>query len=518
MEKMNQWETRRQVPESDPVYQAERIKSKNMVSYGRIAFEGGAYDYEWKVETSERLGREVEQFRADLEKTEDQSSRANILKKIEGNSDIIEEYTKEKGKRLRESFDRLFHDITIAFIGIEEGDWHRFVIEQIKKMFDGLEDGNRFDDYFPNGLSSDSAKNFLFKIIDGSIYDETLLALAKKHLEDIHEQEKQLSVIFEETRSEFENKIKDAVSKGELPEEALHALGRLDSVVINISDRLTSINSRTLGTMGHDGSMTASNEQLQTGLIPGLKKTICHELFHEISGKSVTVRSKTIENGNLIRSTFYRKSGVRLFSPDQVHTPNVWLNEAITEWLALRISGYREDNTNYAYKGSVSYVDERKELDRLFEAGLEESVVTEAYFENFSSNQPKETRGPKFARLVQRINELEGPLGFGRIENTHILNNIWTQLDEWGMHPSSSFIDNYTPPEEVRIFDISVSVGANPKVEVTKNFVFLSYPIKIGDNTITVEEQFKKREEIIESIKRSYPHVKISVRERGSQI
>lgn len=506
MEGIEKWETRRQVPESDPIYQEERERWKK--AYSNDVF--GARElsiYDGNMRMHERIVGQNRDLEAELSKIENKDDeRAQSLSgTMQINSEFAEKMLREKTEYLRKSFKRLAEDLSELLNQSGYEDRKKYILGEVGKMFGAPEVQDELKRHFGDDLSEFTAINLFIKVIDGSISDEFMYAVAKRHVEDIREQEAQLEKIVEETKTEFKTAVTEAVANGSLPETAAEALHRIDSVVVSLSDRLLAVQSSKLGEADDSGKIRVSNEQLQAHLVPRLKKTIVHEFLHELSGKSVTVRTKIDDGPHQIHHAFHRKTGVALNDPDLWYSPNRWLNEAITEWLAIRLSGYKGDTRESAYKGSYSYPTERQELDHLFASGLEDDVVTNAYFENFSSDQPKGEKGKHFAKLVQRINAVEGQAGFAKLENEHIMHEVEYQMYNRYAHPAENVtVNKDTLPPEAKIFNITISIGTSEQTTITKKFVYMAKPITAGSITISVTDQWKRVESTLSYIEGTY--------------
>ncbi|MEQ1499858.1 MAG: hypothetical protein ABL917_00605, partial [Parcubacteria group bacterium] len=507
---------RKQVPESDPVYQ-EVIKKRKKYSVGSdVAFFKEVSFYNEDISHLESLQRNRKNIDDYFEKYGKVGSPESLLSSSDRNLKLIEEttYVLEKDKKsLINSFEEVFYKIALFLNKHENLD--KELESDIRKMFEVMDDGEKFEDFFQEGLNFDSVQNFCKKIEQGHLSFEKIHKLAEKHMEEIDKQMLQIMELAKETKEEMVSLVKEAVERGELPQDVLVSLPRLENVTVGILDRLSHVSSRTLGSMGHDGTMKINNERLKPEYISSLKKTMIHEFFHELSGKSITTSTFKGQDGSEKNDMYLRKTGVSLYSPGVNRRPNLWLNEAITEWLALRVSKF-EDNTNaFSYKGSTSYVYERMELDSLFDAGLEEKVVTDAYFENFSTDT-SEKSGSKYARLIQRINEIEGPLGLGRIENKHIFGHVVEELVQSGLYPTKEVKEDFLhiaqKNDGSKIFNFYVEVGANSNVSTSDDFSAIVKPFKNGDKIVTVEETLKIINKELDLLKKKYPHLKIELK------
>jgi tetratricopeptide (TPR) repeat protein len=181
-----------------------------------------------------------------------------------------------------------------------------------------------------------------------------------------------------------------------------------------------------------------------------VEHVIFHEILHTLSGTSTQKDT---------RGFMYRKIGTAIKASKAIRFS--WLNEAITEWMALRLSGYRANGT---YKGSESYIEERKTLQRFLDAGLPEELLVQAYFENIITGDPNAT-GQYFKKLVAFINEKEGSGAFNRIENEFTLQNVISKLNVpmyWTAVLEKEFKRKDVPEDEgVRVYNIRLDIGNN---------------------------------------------------------
>jgi hypothetical protein len=321
----------------------------------------------------------------------------------------------------------------------------------------------------------------------------------KRHLENIKRQKTELERITQETKIEFKKSVENAVKNGWLPKSIIEKLSRIDSVTVGLNDVFLDLKTTTEATMDGHGRMFVNNDLLQEKILPRLKQTLFHEFLHELAGKSITIFTDSKYDLATISN---RKSGVSIFNSSREYRPNRWLNEAITEWLALELSGYK--NLKKGYKGSESYTVER----------LEKNLVVEAYFENFSSDQPKERREVYFTKLIQRINQIEGPKGFTKLENQQIAVEIEKIFYHAYINPVEKVKSETSP--DAKFFDITLTIGTDPETVIEKKFVRVIKSIMSDDRpTSSMEEQQKQLSNVLESVKDIFGgKAKISVVER----
>ncbi len=503
------WTPRWNVSEKDPDYIKESKTWRDSHSssiFGRGAlfiYEGNTKFYEQAMQNSVLL--EQEALRTDPE------SARLIRSHIEETNKSSNELLKNRSRYLKSDFQNLFQNYInlVERPGIE--DRKSFVQNEIGNMFNDPEILEGVYLYLGPDKSKHTYENFLEKIKDDTIPGEFLYKLAKRHESRIETQEKELEEIVESTKQDFRRVISDAVKEGWLPEEAQESLKRIDSVKVVLMDRLENMHSSVMGDSADSGRIRVSNERLINKEIDLLKKTLFHEFLHELSGVSIVVATKIEEGRFPIHHLYERKSGVVVHEIDSFYTKNQWLNEAITEWLALKLAakiGYVEDKDKEVYKGSLSYISERKELDRLFDAGLNEKTVVEAYFENFAEDRLKGNRGEKFAALVKEINTLEGVYGLAILQNKFEIEETIITLYNEGLLPweLSENLVNFKWPKDYKVSKITITVGSSTSGlgSYKKELVYVRGPLVMDDTVLSAQQQWDAIEKrVLGPMKRS---------------
>jgi hypothetical protein len=239
---------------------------------------------------------------------------------------------------------------------------------------------------------------------------QELCALATTFIE-IHEREQEEFEAFgQEMQIAFTNDLRAAIARGDLPASAAANLAGLSNVLwrlISVTDygeEATQVQHTTLG-QHHRSGVIQTATPIFVYDKEQAKKNAYHEMLHEIAGAARHYIPHIIDN-----DFTHSKSGL------SAHRAFTWLNEAVTEYLALELLGIEKEK-------SESYVTEREKLQELFEKGLNKMLVWEAYFEDITCDQEKKERGEKYNALVQAINNIEGVGGFNRIEYEFILSN-----------------------------------------------------------------------------------------------
>lgn len=490
--------TRHKVPESDIEYQElrEQFRARNHPSaFGEETL--GYYDlYDGLYQA---LRTELEDLNTRLQEAQSEQDEEQVAvfnQAIVEETARAEQLLKERDTTIRLKFEYLMESwqrLQQQVIGISESDRH--IGEEFGKMIDDPESREELEVIFGEKFSGFTIKNMLAKITDGSISEGLILKALKKHVDSFEKQKEQLAKITERIKENFKERVREAVEQQVLPEEALQALSRLDLIAVDLKDRLQNILSPIVGSCGTSGRIEVVSELLQPELEKRLEKTLFHEFLHEISGKAITIYSE--DDGKI---AYHRRSGIALHSRKLGYSPNTWLDEAVTEFIAIKLSGHKEAGAG-AYNGSYSYSVERKGLDILFALGLEENTIFKAYFENISSEGSEQ--GHHLQELVHRINEVAGANAFEKIENKYLAKEIEQEMYGIGALPLSE-----TEPlssEKIlnaAIFHITVTIGSKEDVATIKKFVQV-----VPNNSIPVDAKNDAKarvEQIMESIKSCY--------------
>lgn len=505
MEEMRKRTVRKEVPEHDPAYLKAReisLRSSADTVFGRSA----ASSYEINGDSIEMSRGIIAKHEAHLAEETDPDKQSYIRQLIAREQEYIQRREADRPESLHRSFDVLLNSLPGLIIRYANSERTDFITGKIREMFSIPEVepelrsilGADYDGLVQ--LTSDYKPLLTLHVAlqSGAIPDTVLYTIAKRHSERMTEREKQLAEFVAQTKREFAEAIHAAVQSDRLPKPAEMALGRLDSMRVRLYDQLLSPLSGRLGSNDSLGTINVSDTQFRPHLMPRLRKTLFHEFLHEISGTSVTV--VTDEDPRWSTPSHIpriRKTGVSVTSKDRAPvSPNTWLNEAITESLALELSGYvADEETAGAYKGSASYGEERRELDRILALGVDRSVLTDAYFENFTS-EPDVRRGEHFTRMVREINRVEGPFGFNRLENEHLVRMIGEQLTDDYVYDS----ERHAIPRDKRVakvLRIRIEAGVRPETQAAHDYFCLAYdwPSAYGEQPSPEEqvEALKKR-------------------------
>lgn len=506
-----EWNIQRRVPESNKTYQVERKRTSEADDYRRVLGRTSLRMYEREMLNKDAI---LEQIAIDASELEDlgegkEEYRSYLEERIQRRQETIRQMDVEKAVYLRKDLQNFFIDL----IGvIDRHDIYQDKLEvifpEVTHMLVDEEVQVELRRVFGDDLSKLSALDLFMKTSDKSLSDECLYRMAKRHDERVGEQEEQLAIFAERTKKEFKDIVADLVTSGVLPEEARNALPRIDQVVVKLKDLLTNMKTLALADIAsNSGIITVNSFQMRPEELPLLRASLFHEFLHELSGKSISIKTEVLDESNKIIT--HQKVGVALRPEFAEYTPNKWLNEAITEWLATRMSGYVDTNER-AYKGSRSYTEERRELDRLFSLGLEEKVAIQAFFENFSSEQPRQELGRHYKALVRRIKELEGQEGFLKLDNLHMMNEVQEFLSGASVYSTEIIPLPSELPAETKVFFIHVRMGGAEKVRVERDFAYVVRPIQLDSLSISIEEQWAHTKEAVEALPYRFGPNKIS--------
>jgi hypothetical protein len=319
---------RRQVPESDPVYQTQREKDRaseeskifgvdQLASYERVT-----RLYNSTLTQNAELATQLEHV-AD----KDPLLVDGLTKRIEENNKDANTFLKERREYLRTPFEELMKELNLLFLEPGYENKKQYVLSHLRTMFAGTEIRAELKKYFGEDLSKFTVYNVLLKTIDKSLSDELIYRVTRAHVEAVRKEEIRLQEVASKTKVEFKKEILEAVATGYLPKAAEVALERITSLPICLSDTLLSARSLTAGENTSSRVIRISNEELQEDSMPRVRKILFHELMHEISGKSTTVKTATTASKfdgtqNQSHSSFHRKSGISLSDPSMWHSTN----------------------------------------------------------------------------------------------------------------------------------------------------------------------------------------------------
>lgn len=494
--KESTFEIQRYVSEQDPTYQ-KKIEERKKYDDKYVFGYRGVKEYERGQRREKELEEDIRSIQEEIDTLDKDSPTARayanaIATKRQWATEAAAQNPFDT--QLRSEFKHLAKQLHL-FSG-QKGEAYSkrelFAWTELVQMLDDPEIQQELKKHFKEDLSDFFPLNFYLKVADGSLPSETLYQAAKRHEARIHEQEQALLTFVEEKKKEFRQFIEQRVSSRQLPQTALEGLGRIDRVTIHISDTLADLESTTVGHFDRHQRIGIANENLIAGEMDAVKKTLFHEWLHAISGSSINVETRTYPpiaadgDPTKFHSAYQKKVGLSVANGSAGYASFSWLNEAVTEDLAVALTGRTPNDTEGFYKGSNSYPEERQELDRLRAMGLEEDLLMKAYFENFSTGQAKEERGKYFQALIKRIDALEGPQGFTRLENESILRRVRDSLSQTFILPVKDSDHQGETDKHIRF---TVSVGHQSKTTIEGSFSFT--PIDY-EGAPTPEEQWNR--------------------------
>lgn len=230
-----------------------------------------------------------------------------------------------------------------------------------------------------------NAKNFLN---DYKYNNDIWAKVLERHIAEFKIRAETILAKAELARNGFLEAARKEIKNGQLPitEELLER--RVKETAIYVTDQM--VDSRAGTYKNHVITLVDTADESD------IEHAVYHELSHACSGR-ITAKSKIgdmylIENVRIGLSTMQRGTDT---SPYQRKMD--WLNEALTERMALRLLGKPNDNRARVY--------ERAALNTLFQRGLSEEMAYDAYFENYD---PKRQKGlPAWKKLMEAIRSNE---------------------------------------------------------------------------------------------------------------
>ncbi len=142
------------------------------------------------------------------------------------------------------------------------------------------------------------------------------------------------------------------------------------------------------------------------------KEVLFHELVHAIAGRAMVERQETVHflgDPFTSKEVQLQRTGLRYnhkfrkgMQRGAMNTPSRfrWLNEAVTERIAMRILGMQ---------ASESYREERDELQKMVDSGVDEQLFIDAYFEDYDPTLPKGVKKvPAFTALIKTVHAKMG--------------------------------------------------------------------------------------------------------------
>lgn len=470
----------RQASEYDPRYERARDYERTYIS-GSPAFAAEALEfYNERVNLAHAYAERAQHLRDFLQGgtfSNSESIRKETLNDIQDSEIKAQSEIEIRSILLRRVFRSLSSDMLSEDMEYLPQKRQKFLKDEVMAMISGKTMLAELKGHFGEDFSQFSFDGFMEKILDDSFSDEFLYEAALHHESAMASKREALNALAGESKERFKSIVENAVASGNLPPSARDTLSRVDSMVVGLEDRLNSPFSGTRATLYRSGYVSVMSDVVSEDSAGGVIHSLSHEYLHEISGKSITLTSlhENETDGSQLEdvSWFQKKLGLRFFNPEaRVPRLGVWINEAVTEWLALELFGYSGDSDDpYSYKGSLSYVEERKELDRLFAAGLERNVVIKAYFENFVSNQSKSEKGKYFSEFVKQVNDIEGKYGFSKLQNKYLLREIVLSLGTQlvMLHPAED-TDLEGLPLDISVIEVDFEMGIDERSAISQRY------------------------------------------------
>lgn len=326
----------------------------------------------------------------------------------------------------------------------------------------------------PRSPMSEYLERLVERASSDTTLSETIIRMIRSHQERVAERRRETERMVDETIRTLTDAVERAVDDGWLPPSALASLPRLGSVRVILLDTLVKrLGSEFANAHGTDSIIELSGWTRDPRARAFTQMILTHEFLHVLSGK----------NFELFRTNHeYAVQGSgRMGLQLQSNGGGRWLNEAVTQRLALRLFG----DTQAADRGmnelvteefgntvpgewvASIYPGELGEFDRLISLGVDERLVYEAYFENASGDTTTQERGPAYKRMIAHIRETVGANEIIRVENrfdalsvagalgSHVYENV--AGINWSTHPP-----NESAPEDPdgRTLWVDVAVGS----------------------------------------------------------
>lgn len=237
---------------------------------------------------------------------------------------------------------------------------------------------------------------------EGAVDAELLWEMTRLHVSEFQRKAELLAKKIERYQEEFTNRVLSAIDEGWLPltKEAVQKRLRVWP-----KDFLDPISVGYLAKEGH-GTIRVNIKLLEMGN-EALRHTVFHEGVHALEGKSIITYED--EDGDSVVKEQKRGLGMLAAGPNtaekKVKTYFEWLNEAVTEEVALRLLGGPQEKEGYQM--------ERIALDDLIKRGVQEELFFKAYFENYTigeTNSSEEIGLPAWRALAARMNEVGAEL------------------------------------------------------------------------------------------------------------
>ncbi len=231
---------------------------------------------------------------------------------------------------------------------------------------------------------------------------------------------KELAPKIEAMKADFVAEAILAIADGQLPLTQQELSHRMEGITTSLIDPLGLLEKNDVA-----GFYSPNNNTIEIALTSNdedLRKTVYHEFFHLVSGKTVHVPIDPNLPEEIHESAI--QDGIIKFEAARVglnysrHGETTWLNEAVTEALAQFLY-YRHNNPtaqlepnldqflNQSRGSRGAYTEERRLLKQLLEQGAQPmsfNTILKAYFEDYIPEKPSGTR---FTNRRKYLHELE---------------------------------------------------------------------------------------------------------------
>jgi len=265
---------------------------------------------------------------------------------------------------------------------------------------------NLFNDYMALLNEMPTKESFVHNLREGKIPRPILAGFFEGWVNFMNGIQQDFETRFVEDKRHFIELIPMLIAEGVLvPNTDVEKIKkRLDNIAIFALDPLDehqTNNRQTYGSYNDDS----------IGILPisldENSENIDHNIMHELVHAGISGRKLVAEERNFGTTFLERKSGLRFDhtkqKSDDIFAGHIvlytWLNEAKTEKIARRFSGYKK---------AIAYQNEIDALEKeLIEAGVPDILVTEAYQEDYRVGE-KGVRLPRLHELIKKIDEVKG--------------------------------------------------------------------------------------------------------------
>ena len=234
--------------------------------------------------------------------------------------------------------------------------------------------------------------------------DELVADILRFHSEKTKEAREKAEKDFKKWSSDFINCCKEAIADGWLPLSEKIIKERVEQAKIILRDSADSENS------------AGDLYRWVVTIIPDFeivdpKDTLFHELVHTIAGREMAERrvkvqregeepyehSKVLFHKSGLKYSYGYAKGIEVPGVISISGKFRWLDEGLTEMISMRLQKQLK---------SDAYQVERDEIKKIIDAGVDEQLFFDAYFESRDTKTPPKERAPALRALLRRINEV----------------------------------------------------------------------------------------------------------------